>query len=385
MKTPGTLGADTRFLLAYMPITLLLVSSIAIADEHNQLLSPSSRVNSVPAKIMSLQDSWVSAEIAANIDAINVDVGDKIETNSVLAKLDCREYTIRQDLAMAEINSLKARLPGIQARIEAAKSDVAANKESVSLYNTQAKAAKASVAAGKADINRIKAQSKADQAKCNLARIDLKRAQDLGKRQIISQQEVDKALTEYQAAQAECSAIQPEIASANAKTQSLQASANAAQVATKVQQAKTKMASSNIKVQEAEIPALNAQIAAAEAKLQTEALMVSRCELKAPFDGEIIERKVQKGQRIAVGENAFRILSLQEREISASVSETELQSIKAAKSLSFSTPQEKLPIRFRAAVGFLDGEARTREARFTFIEKNTLPIGISGRVFWEKQ
>lgn len=385
MKKPSALGVDTQCRLAYLPFTLLLVCNIAFADEQNQLLQSSTNVNSVPAKIMSLQDSWVSAEIAANIDEINVDVGDKITRNSILAKLDCREYTIRQNLALAEINSLKARLPGIEARIEAAKSDVAANLESVSLFNTQAKAAKASVVAGKADINRIKAQSKADQAKCNLARIDLKRAQDLGKRQLISQQEVDKALTEYQAAQAECSAIQPEIASANAKTQSLQANANAATVATKVQQAKTKMASSNIKVQEAEIPALNAQIAAAEAKLQTEALMVSRCELKAPFDGEIIERKVQKGQRIAVGENAFRVLSLQEREVSASVSQAELQAIKVAKSLSFGTPQEKLPIRYRAAVGMLDGEARTREVRFTFEENNSLPIGLSGRVIWENQ
>ncbi len=373
MKKSSTSGAEKLYLMACVPFSLFIASSSAFAE------------GSVPAKIMSLQDSWVSAEIAANIDTINADVGDKVVKNSVLARLDCREFSLREDLAQAEINTLKARLPGIQARIDAAKSDVAANQESVSLFSTQAKAAQASVAASNADIKRIRAQSKADQAKCNLARIDLKRAQDLGKRQVISQQEVDKALTEYQAAQAECSAIQPEIASANAKTQSLQANANAAKVATKVQQAKTKMASSNISVQEAEIPALNAQIAAAEAKLQTEALMVSRCELKAPFDGEIVERKVQMGQRIALGDSAFRILSLQEREISASVSQAELKKIETAKSLFFSTPQKKLPIRFRAAVGLLDGEARTREARFTFEDNNTLPIGISGRVTWEEQ
>lgn len=385
MKKPSALRAENHCFLTCVPLSLLFVSSAVIADEKNNLLPFSSQNNSVPAKVMSLQDSMLSAEIAANIVVINVDVGDKVKKDSVLAKLDCREYTIRQDLANAEINSLKAKLPGIHARINAARSDVAANKESISLFNTQAKAAQASVAAGKADVNRIKAQSKADQAKCNLARIDLKRAQDLGKRQIISQQEVDKALTEYQAAQAECSAILPEIASANARTQSLQASASAANVATKVQQAKTKMASSNIKVQEAELPALNAQIAAAKAKLQTEKLMVSRCELKAPFDGEIIERKVQVGQRIATGESAFRILSLQQREVSASVSETELQALKAAQTLFFGTPQQKHPIRFRAAVGLLDGAARTREVRFTFSDDNSLAIGTSGRVIWENE
>lgn len=384
MKKSSALSAKHANVFASAMVLLTLISSSATADQHSNL-PPITQSISVPAKIMSLQDSMVSAEIAANVDAINADVGDKIKKGSVLATLDCREYTINEDLANAEINSLRAKLPSIQARIEAAKSDVAANKESEGLYETQAKAAQASVTAGKADVKRIRAQSKAEQAKCNLARLDLKRAQDLGKRQVISQQELDKALTEYQAAQAECSAIQPEIASANAKTQSLQASANAAQVATKVQQAKTKMASTNIKVQEAEIPALNAQIAAAEAKSRTAALMVSRCELKAPFDGEIIERKVQMGQRIAVGEDAFRILSIQDREISASVSEAELQAIKDTPNLVFSTPQHKHPIRFRAAVGMLDGEARTREVRFTFTEENPLAIGTSGRVISENQ
>jgi len=349
------------------------------ADNHAPFLSISAHDKSVPATIISLQDTMVSAEIAANIEKIHVDVGQKVNKNSVLATLDCREYNIQQTLALAEVNSLKAQLPGIEARIEAAKNEVAANKQSENMYKTQAKATQASVQASKADVNRIKAESKAEQAQCRLANLNLQRARDLGKRKVISQQEVDKAETEFQAAQAECSAIEPEIISAQAHTQSMQASANAAQVSIKVQEAKTKMADSNIKIQEAEIPALNAKIAAAEAMLNTENLMVSRCDLKAPFDGEIVERKVQLGQRIAMGDSAFRILSLEEREISASISESELASISKAKSLFFSTPQKKIPITLRAAVGLLDGEAKTREVRFTFNETNTLPIGISGR------
>lgn len=384
MKNLSTLRANRLSSFAYLPFSILFATSVA-ADNQDSFLSLPSQGNSVPATIISLQDSMVSAEIAANIDVINVDVGDKVTKNSLLARLDCREYTIRQGLAIAEINSLKARLPGIQARIEAAKSNVAANKQSESLYTTQAKASQANAQAGKADVNRVKAKSKAEQAQCRLAKLDLQRARDLGKRQVISKQEVDKAETEYRAAQAECSAVQPEIVSAQAKTQSLQAMASAAQVAIKVQQAKTKMAYSEIKVQEAEIPALNAKIAAAEAMLDTEALMVSRCDLKAPFDGEIVERKVQLGQRIGVGKSAFRIISLDQREINASVSEAELQSLQNATSLFFTTPQEKLPIKFRAAVGLLDGEALTRNVRFIFSESNSLPIGISGRVTWEEK
>lgn len=384
MKKTCTSSALYLRLLGSGSFFVFLNFSAVYADSHDDLLSLLPASNSVPATIISLQNSWVSAEIAANIDSLYADVGNKVEKNSLLAKLDCREFTIRQDQAQADVNSLKAKLPGILATIEAAKSDVAANNQTISLFDTQAKAAMANVNAAKADANRIKAQSHADKAKCRLANLDLKRARDLGKRLVISQQEVDQAVTVFQAAQAGCNAVEPELRSAYAKTQSLQASASAAEVAIKVQQAKTRMANSNIKVREAEIPALNAQIAAAEAKLQTESLMVSRCDLKAPFTGEIVEREVQLGQRIGIGEKAFRLISLVDREISASMSEPELKSITSAKSLFFSTPFEKLAIKFRAAVGVLDGEARTREVRFTFIDDAPLPVGTSGRIVWEK-
>lgn len=375
-----------RYLSAVMQISVsltVLTTNIVKAETEEHLLPPSSPINSVPATIISLQDAWVSAEIAANISTIQADVGDKVKRGKPLARLDCREFTIRQEQAKADLNNLKAKLPGIKARIEAARSDMSANESNVSLLDTQAKAAQASVNAAKADAGRIKAQSQADQAQCHLANLDLQRARDLRQRQVISQQELDKAETTFRAAQAECNAVQPELSSAYAKTQSLQANATAAQVAIKVQQAKARMAHSNIKVIEAEIPALNAQIAAAAAKLKTEDLMVSRCVLHAPFEGEIVERKAQSGQRLAIGDTAFRIISLTEREVSASVTTDELAKLKQATTLTFSTADANLPVRFRAAVGIASGEARTREVRFVFDKTTTLPVGSSGRIVWE--
>ncbi|MEZ5537168.1 MAG: HlyD family efflux transporter periplasmic adaptor subunit [Thiolinea sp.] len=364
---------------------VLFTANSARAEGEENFLPPSLPANSVPAAIISLQDAWVSAEIAANIESIQADVGDRVKKGEPIARLDCREFSIRREQAEADLNSLKAKLPGIKARIAAAQSDMSASESSVSLLDTQAKAAQASVTAAKADAGRIRAQSQADQAQCQLANLDLQRARNLRQRQVISQQELDKAETTFRAAQAACNAVQPELSSANARTESLQANASAAQVAIKVQQAKARMAYSNIKVIEAEIPALNAQIAAAAARLKTEDLMVSRCTLTAPFDGEVVERKVQLGQRIGIGEEALRILSSAEQEVSASVSGTELAAIEKATRLTFNTPDATLPVRFRAAVGVADGEARTREVRFVFEEQSAFPVGTSGRVVWEAE
>lgn len=273
---------------------IMLPAAPAIADSHapkpaaqTPAAVPSTTPVSmgVPAVVISLQDSWISAEIAANIEAINTDVGDTVKRGAVLARLDCREFTLREEQAKADLASLKAQLPAIN-------------------------------------------------AKTHLATVELKRAQDLVKRKLIPQQELDSA-------------------------------------------------DSNYRMAEAERPALNAQINAAMAKLKTEQLQVSRCSLKAPFSGEIAERKVQLGQRIGIGEEALRIISSNDREISASLSEAEFKQVRQAKKLYFTTPGDKQAIRFRAAVGVVAGEARTREARFVFSGKNTLPIGMSGRITWE--
>lgn len=239
----------------------------------------------VPAVVISLQDSWISAEIAANIEAINTDVGDTVKRGAVLARLDCREFILREEQAKADLASLKAQLPAIN-------------------------------------------------AKTHLASIELKRARDLVKRKLVAQQELDSA-------------------------------------------------DSNYRMAEAERPALNAQINAALAKLKTEQLQVARCSLKAPFSGEIAERKIQLGQRIGIGEEALRIISNDDREISASLSAAEFKQVKQAKTLHFTTPEAKHTIRFRAAVGVVSGDARTREARFMFTKKTGLAIGVSGRITWE--
>lgn len=376
MQTKGLLDPCLKGLML-MPI--LMGSSYVQADEHHHV----SINQSVPASIISLQNAWISAEVAANIKVIKKDVGDKVKKGSVLAQLDCREFEIQQQQAKADLASLKAKLPGIQARIDSAKSEVVANKSSVRLLKAQSQAAIANVNASQADVGRIQSQRQAEQAQCRLATQDLQRARTLRQQELISQQALEQAETTYRAAQAACKAVQPELSSANAKTKSLQASASAAQIAIQVQQAKTQIARGNIKVIEAEKIALKAQIQAAATQLETESLMVSRCSLKAPFSGEIIQRELQIGQRIGIGEKAFRLISSHLREVTASVSSEELKQIQAAKRLYFKTPEQQLAIKLRATVGLVQGDARTQEVRFTFNKANKLPIGSSGRVVWE--
>lgn len=364
---------------------LLLFPLLLVAEESATPEQPQSATQqvSVPASVISLQESLVSAEIAANIESIAVDVGDKVSKGDPLARLDCREFTIREEQARADVNSLKANVQAVQAKIDAAHSEIAANQNTIRLLQAQTKVAQANVVAANADFGRVKAQSNADQAQCHLANLDLQRARELRKKQVISQQDLDTAVTKFRAAQAGCNAVKPELDSVQAKSRSMQAGVEAAQVAVQVQQAKVQMARSQLKVAEAGLPALYAQIAAANAKLKTEQLMVSRCTLSAPFGGEIAQRMVQLGQRIGIGEEAFQVVSTRTKEVSAALADDELAQLKQAGAIFFQTPEQRIPVTFRAAVGVVTGEARTREARFEFEAENELAIGSTGRVIWE--
>ena len=84
-------------------VSVAKISDIAIYPER-----------SAPATVISLNDSTVSALIAAQVEALPVRVGDIVEKGSMLAKLDCAEYEL-------SIKESRARLDGLDAQIKLAK------------------------------------------------------------------------------------------------------------------------------------------------------------------------------------------------------------------------------------------------------------------------
>ncbi len=72
---------------------------------------------SAPATVVSLNNSYLSAQIKARIDEISARVGEVVETGSVLARLDCADYRLAAQQADASIASLKARIELAERRL----------------------------------------------------------------------------------------------------------------------------------------------------------------------------------------------------------------------------------------------------------------------------
>jgi len=83
------------------------VSELAIYPEH-----------SAPASIISLNESIISAQIAARVDALSVRVGDIVEKGGVLAQLDCTDYVLSRRESIAKLQALETKQDLAKRRLE---------------------------------------------------------------------------------------------------------------------------------------------------------------------------------------------------------------------------------------------------------------------------
>lgn len=81
---------------AQTPVSAQPVSELAFFPEF-----------SAPAEVISKQDAFLSAQISAQIERINVEVGDQVEVGDTLVELDCSIYQAQlntQNAALGEID-----------------------------------------------------------------------------------------------------------------------------------------------------------------------------------------------------------------------------------------------------------------------------------------
>ena len=125
----------------------------------------------------------------------------------------------------------------------------------------------------------------------------------------------------------------------------------------------------------ADIELKNIQIAIAK-------LAVSRCQILAPFSGQITQRMVQKGQLVMPATPLFHLLQTNSLEVKASLSPLELVSAKNAPDLEFVVANKRWKAKFRSVIQTIDETTRTQEVRLTLPENADVASGLSGRLEW---
>src|SRR5919201_4815155 len=144
--------------------------------------------------IVTTNDIVVSPQIAGRIDQLNVNEGDQVKANQMLAVLDSGE--LEQEHAY------------YTASVEGASSQVA---ESTAALRYQERQVNDQIHQAEANLAATEAQQMAAQAELENAKVSFNRAEQMLKQGVVSQQELDQARTSYQVAQSKIDSLAKQI------------------------------------------------------------------------------------------------------------------------------------------------------------------------------
>lgn len=234
----------------------------------------------------------VSAELTGRIESLTKIEGDRVKRDEVLATLDRRELEIQIQQAEAELDRLQSK----------------ALRESmgIKLYEARQKeeVVKAEAALRASRHNYDDARAHAIQAKD-----DWQRNQKLFEKQLVAQQELDRATTMLRQSEAQMAALLEKIKEGESSLDL------------------ARIASGEIAVMQAELQARQAEARRAAAALADLRRKLQLTVIRSPVSGVVVKKSTNRGEVTQVGQAIFMIVDDSRYWVEANVEETEFRHV----------------------------------------------------------
>lgn len=133
---------------------------------------------------------------------------------------------------------------------------------------------------------------------------------------------------------------------------------------------------------ETELWAAHAELETNQARREKDALNITRCIIRAPFDGVVLERLADIGEWAKIGTPVVRLVDKRRLEVSAQIRVQYSRSLETAENRWFLAAGIKYPLRLRVITPVIDKQSRSREVRLPFTNHSALP-GSAGRLVWQ--
>lgn len=137
-----------------------------------------------------------------------------------------------------------------------------------------------------------------------------------------------------------------------------------------------------VKTLESELKLTQAQLRSQNSQVEYAKHQISRCKIKAPYQGVITKRFIHLGEYTHLGTPVVELVANQDVEVQALFHPEEVRKLSKVNTLHFETRDNVYPIKVRQLVQALNENDHTQEIRFTFTEKTPLP-GTLGKVTWQ--
>jgi len=124
--------------------------------------------------------------------------------------------------------------------------------------------------------------------------------------------------------------------------------------------------------QQSELNKLQAKIQLLISKIKLADIKISRCVIKAPFDGVVAERRVDVGENVAPRTPLIRLIDVNNLEVEVQVPIVILDDLDY-KSLAFVYRNQHYPVVMRAVIPSIETRARHQRVRLSFVAEKALP------------
>ena len=134
-----------------------------------------------------------------------------------------------------------------------------------------------------------------------------------------------------------------------------------------------------------EVALLRAETEANRAELATAQRQLDKTVLRAPFDGEVMERLAQTGESVAPGGLLYVLAERAAVELDATLTPQDASALPLARGLHFEAEGQSHPVRLLRIGTTLSEPARTRTARLAFAVDTAVPAaGTAGTLRWQE-
>lgn len=135
-----------------------------------------------------------------------------------------------------------------------------------------------------------------------------------------------------------------------------------------------------VDAKQVELDARRAELAAVDIAVRRADLNISRCTIRAPFNGIVSHRNIAEGQLATLGTPLLTLVDNERLELSAQINPRSLPQISAAKTLWFSA-HKKFPVALQRSAALIDSQTRNQEIRLLFTAESPA-AGSAGKLEW---
>jgi membrane fusion protein (multidrug efflux system) len=264
----------------------------------------------------------LSARISGHVEKVNVIEGQVVQGGDVLVIIDSKDYKVAADQAVANLADAEATAAGSHYSVPITSATAYSSLDSA---HAAVKNGDAGVAAAEQTLRADEAALQ--QAEANAAKTDsdLVRYEPLVRKEDISRQQYDAAVSAAHANQAAVKSAEAVVAAAQQAWQ--QAQAKLLQAKADLRNAQT--APQQVSLINAKAQAADSEVLQRKAQLEQAQLNLSYTVIRSPVTGIIGKKSVEVGQNVSIGQELVDVVPLDDIWVTANFKETQLEHMRA--------------------------------------------------------